>query len=132
MTLNKAGCALIVALFVAYTLAQNPQALVHKAFAQDACADCKANISKMADFLVLDQVLNATVTSFQNDLCTNNAYTNDTKGCVKNATIWIPMAKAFFPQAEVQMIACQEMGKCNKTEKIEINKLVVLTVRVKV
>ena len=72
LTLNKAGCALIVALFVAYTLAQNPPALVHKAFAQDACADCKANISKMADFLVLEKVLNATVKSFQNDLSTNN------------------------------------------------------------
>ena len=106
---------LVFAIFLAFTLAQNPP-LVSKA--QDACADCKANISKMADFLVLDQVLNATVTSFRNDLCTNNAYTNDTKGCVKNATIWIPMAKAFFPKAEVQMIACQEMGKCNKTEEI--------------
>merc|ERR1712004_184145 len=108
MTLNKAGCTLIVALFVAYTLAQNPPALVHKAFAQDACADCKANISKMADFLVLDKVLNATVTSFQNDLCTNNAYTNDTKGCVKMPRFGFQWPKHFFPQAEVQMIACQE------------------------
>ena len=115
MTLNKAGCTLIVALFVAYTLAQNPPALVHRSFAQDACADCKANISKMADFLVLEKVLNATVKSFQNDF-------KYQQWCLKNVTIWILMAKAFFPQAEVQMIACQEMGKCNKTEKNEITK----------
>ena len=118
MAVKQVG-ALILTIFVAYTLAQNPP-LVTKA--QDACADCKANISKLADFLVLDQVLNATVTSFQNDLCTNNDYTNDTKGCVKNATIWIPMAKAFFPKTEVQMIACQEMGKCNKTKEIQSTK----------
>ena len=127
MTLNKVGCTLIVAFFVAYTLAQNPPALVHKAFAQDACADCQANISKMADFLVLDQVLNATVKSFQNDLSTNNAYTDDKNGCLENVTIWILMAKAFFPQAEVQMIACLEIGKCSNTEKIEITNLKVVT-----
>ena len=98
-------------LFAAYTLAQNPPRPIFR----DTCSDCKANISKLAGFLIQDQVLDATVQSFKNDLCTNNAYTNDEKGCQSNATYWKDMAKAFFPKQDVQMIACQEMGKCNKT-----------------
>lgn len=103
----------IFVIFVAYTLAQNPP---RGHIVKDSCSDCKANISKLAVFLVKDPVLNATITSFKNDLCTDNSFTNDTKGCQANATRWEDMAKAFFPKAEVQTIACQEMGKCNKTQ----------------
>ena len=110
---DKTVISTILVFFVAFTVAQNPP---KAPILRDACSDCKANISKLAGFLVQDQVLDATVTSFKNDLCTDSSFTNDVKGCQANATYWKPMAQAFFPKAEVQMIACQEMGKCNKTE----------------
>ena len=85
--------------------------------APDECANCKTNMSKMAAFLATDMVIEATVTSFKNDLCPY--LSNDTKACQKNVTaVWPAMAKAFFNEKTNPTgptLACQTMKQCNKT-----------------
>ena len=72
-----------------------------------------------------DQVINATVVSFNRDLCPYMAPNNDTKGCQKNVTaVWPSMAKAIFSNTHLMPIkACQNMNPAhcmNATKKYQM------------
>ena len=85
---------------------------------KDACSDCKANMSSLGKFLTMDEVISATVDSFNRDLCPY--YSNDTKGCQKNVTeIWPLMAKALFVNPVAQRMVCEGMKMCKTEQKFE-------------
>lgn len=83
----------------------------------DDCDNCKSNVTKLATFLASPEVINATIESFNRDLCPY--YTNETEACRKNVTLlWPSMASALFKNADVPEAACQGMNKCNKTNDV--------------
>lgn len=65
------------------------------------------------------QVINATIASFNRDLCPYMAPKNDTKGCQKNVTmLWESMAKLTFSNTHLVPIrTCQAMNHCMNATK---------------
>lgn len=89
------------------------------------CDLCKTNVTKLGAFLMTDQVINATVVSFNRDLCPYMAPNNDTKGCQKNVTaVWPSMAKAIFSNTHLVPIkVCQNLNPAhcmNATKKYQM------------
>lgn len=87
--------------------------------AVDECANCKANVTILAQFLAKEQIVNATIDSFHRDLCPY--YSNDTAGCQKNVTaFWPLMAAALFTNTDVPINSCVGMQICNKTDSSKL------------
>ena len=76
----------------------------------------QTNVTMLSKFLITDQVLKATVNTFNNDLCPYEAPEGATEACQKNVTaVWPLMAKAIFSNEDkVPMTVCQNMnpGHC--------------------
>lgn len=80
----------------------------------DACAECKANVTKLAAFLASDETVNVTIKSFNRDLCPYSG--KDTVACQKNVTaLWPSMARALFTEQSIPEVACLAMKKCSSS-----------------
>merc|ERR1712088_63529 len=80
------------------------------------CTNCKANMSTLGKFLASDEVIQATVESFQRDLCPYEVVAAQLEECNKNVTkLWPAMAKGLFSSTKAQGMVCQGLKKCNAT-----------------